>query len=617
MLGVTSASASGIVGDPGQDLAALQDIQHLDWAIDPGILSGPETEAVAEAVAGSSGILAMGPIGLVAGGVMVIQAVWDSGLGSAIGTWLANPTPLYTDGSLNNEQWCPYAQTSVTGPFGTATNTLPTSISSSCGNSSTGFRTVAEGAKAPPYSDQYFHAKYLDTDHQNYYTLQWQGNCLNGISNQGVFNLAGNAGDEFSMIFNTDTTSGNYLTGSINTSGRTYQCLNSAFSDWTLNGLAQFQVAVHNDTCVIETSGAGPCGSSGATCKQEALLELGPDAGSGADYKGDCYFPVATVQQMLDMLGGMTITPCGLTGQPTCVANANAQAHIGTTTNCATAGCTAALNQISNGDGGASCVTLDGCATAGTVNTSGVTSEVNCFLTHTCEPTKPLPLPRPQVTETYQQYISRLRALGFWGHIYEVNDDMDYPSGSPATALSPQLITEIQVGTATPIPLYWPLPGHGLSGAPSSTPKGGTEYPWPGTENYPPNSDITIQKVPDDYTPAGGPVGGGGPCNCPGLNFGPLTSLDYGSKFPFGAFGIMSSIFGSGGSLTGDSSGTPVTIHLGATSVMGAQDITLGSNEWTDTYRPIVFPILEFLMGLTVVLFALRLIRHPGGDSDD
>jgi hypothetical protein len=91
-----------------------------------------------------------------------------------------------------------------------------------------------------------------------------------------------------------------------------------------------------------------------------------------------------------------------------------------------------------------------------------------------------------------------------------------------------------------------------------------------------------------------------------------LTGLSYGTKFPFGVFTFLDN---ANSSFSGGGDGTPVDFHL---SVLGTdEEIDLRSSEWEDTYRPIVFPILEFLMTLAgVVWLALRLIGHPGGDAE-
>jgi hypothetical protein len=90
-----------------------------------------------------------------------------------------------------------------------------------------------------------------------------------------------------------------------------------------------------------------------------------------------------------------------------------------------------------------------------------------------------------------------------------------------------------------------------------------------------------------------------------------FTELDWTGNFPFGVFTWIGNIFGS---FSGDPQPVSFTLPLFGND----RTITLQNSSWEDTYRPIVFPILEFLIvAAGTWVFAFRIIGIGHGESGD
>lgn len=132
-------------------------------------------------------------------------------------------------------------------------------------------------------------------------------------------------------------------------------------------------------------------------------------------------------------------------------------------------------------------------------------------------------LPVPQPNETYTAYTGRLQALGHVGTI--TNTELatvleGYGPGSPARVLIPGA----SAGTTTTLdPLAWPTPN----------------------PNVLTDAAITLRRNPStapEVPTAGGQIGPEG--EVPAIDWSPLN-VGLGSKFPFGAFDWISTLFGS------------------------------------------------------------------------
>lgn len=260
---------------------------------------------------------------------------------------------------------------------------------------------------------------------------------------------------------------------------------------------------------------------------------------------------------------------------------------------------------------------------------------VNCYLApsdYSCPdtpgggttgaPTADFTILKPQSGETFDQYQARLRNEGWLGNIVQEDDTgfnplsaSPYPSGSPALQLNPNVVTQVGYASGT-LPLAYPL-WNGTTGQ-SQT------WPNPPKVVNKATTSIYVATVPGGYTPPGGgtnppgtgstpptnpvPPGGGGGCSCPPIDFTPIESLNVGSKFPFGAFTYLTGIFSSV-----SLGSSPISFNL---DLFGTpKTVTLSSSEWESTYRPIMFPILEFIMTVSAIWYFAA--RFMGASSDD
>jgi hypothetical protein len=167
----------------------------------------------------------------------------------------------------------------------------------------------------------------------------------------------------------------------------------------------------------------------------------------------------------------------------------------------------------------------------------------------------PFRLPAPTATETYQEYVARLRALGWLGTAqlsYEADLEA---SAQPDSGYALQVVgapTTITLPGVSPFPFVVPI--YAPSGQPNTFPPGQSNpnpnpdpTPTPGHPGWPtpapvipdPTTPIRIRiKPPDTVFPVVPPPGGGGggSCDCT------VASLVFPSvafpcdKFPFGIF---------------------------------------------------------------------------------
>lgn len=123
--------------------------------------------------------------------------------------------------------------------------------------------------------------------------------------------------------------------------------------------------------------------------------------------------------------------------------------------------------------------------------------------------------------------------------------------------------------------------------------------------------DPTVTPNPvefEDGTPleVGPPPSGGGSCNCT-FDFGPLQHLDFGSVFPFGIPGYLAGILGA---MEVPGAAPSFDISVGHT-----YHVSLASSSWQTTYRPLVWPVMEFVIAVGAIVFiALRHWRRGTAD---
>jgi hypothetical protein len=224
----------------------------------------------------------------------------------------------------------------------------------------------------------------------------------------------------------------------------------------------------------------------------------------------------------------------------------------------------------------------------------------------------PFLLPEPQLTETYSQYVARLRAFGWVGTLTidpaaaleaaadPASDYAQAPIHAPAGVL---------VGSA---PIVW----HFDVGAPRPG-----DHPDPTWPDNPPRvpqkgTPITIkEKPPATIFPP--PVGGGGgdcPCDIAAIDFSPLTSLDFTNNFPFGVPGWFASSYSA---LSVGTSCFDFDLDKPGAIGGGVQNVSLCSAQWEDSYRPWVFPLILALMTVGAFLFlGTKVIKIQRGVDD-
>ena len=208
-------------------------------------------------------------------------------------------------------------------------------------------------------------------------------------------------------------------------------------------------------------------------------------------------------------------------------------------------------------------------------------------------------LPPQDGNVTCDDYITYLATFGY--------------DGTEASCVTlPEPDTSPDVGPSAPVRITFTPPG-----ASTATTIGPVQWKAPGwSDNLPqigPETPMTIDINPPDAPPVPTGSGGGGggtlgACTCPPIDFSPITSVSYGTKFPFGVFGWLSTSFAA---MTTEGA-RPVSFSLPLPGG-GTQTVDLSSSAWETTYRPIVFPILEFLMTLAAVWFIAFKILGIGG----
>jgi hypothetical protein len=210
---------------------------------------------------------------------------------------------------------------------------------------------------------------------------------------------------------------------------------------------------------------------------------------------------------------------------------------------------------------------------------------------------------QPNPNETYTEYYARLQAGGYVGTVTFT------PEPSTLNDYGPSAVTRIQyTGTDTLThtldPLRWP-----------------TTSPQTKTDTA-----ITIRYNPTTATPAPtdsgttgafdptGPDEGSDNCASCAIDWTPIEDLDVGTKFPFGVPTWVSGIFGD----ISFADSCP-TLSIGKPSALGGGtlDIPFCSAEWEDTYRPIVFPILEAVMTLAAIALLGVKIFGIGAGGDE
>lgn len=221
----------------------------------------------------------------------------------------------------------------------------------------------------------------------------------------------------------------------------------------------------------------------------------------------------------------------------------------------------------------------------------------------------PLELPEPLLTETVTAYRARLAALGYLGTVTEtiLSADEAVPELGPdapviisTPAIAPQLARVIRVG------LPWPSP----------------------TPRVMPDTAISISVNPSTLTPLPTPTPGtvaSGPITPGGLDFSPITDIDFGCKFPYG----LISCYAIGVTEWFDVAPDAPRFSFDAICVgnPGGGELCAGAPgetfvvdlEVMDEYMSLLRALMEVALWIgTVYLLASRLLGfHAGGDPGE
>lgn len=249
-------------------------------------------------------------------------------------------------------------------------------------------------------------------------------------------------------------------------------------------------------------------------------------------------------------------------------------------------------------------------ANAGDPAAKGGVERTNCYLDSTYCPggindPNAMDLLKPLANETYGDYAARLVSSGYLGSITDTEETTELPG------YGPDAVTRVIATTHVYDPLHWPstqpvinaYSGLTVRHNPSTATPAPTEGQEPtcGTSGTP---CVSVDNTPDPGQAA---------CDTCAIDWTPIEGLDIGSKFPFGVPAWVSGFFG--GITFVDNC---PTLSIGKPSALGGGsiDIPWCSTEWEDTYRPIVFPILEALMTLAAITFLGVKIFGMGGNAE-
>jgi hypothetical protein len=245
------------------------------------------------------------------------------------------------------------------------------------------------------------------------------------------------------------------------------------------------------------------------------------------------------------------------------------------------------------------------------------TQEWNCLLNPayvSCPTTVPPPppgggggdcinVPQPLDGELFNDYVARLRADGYSASsqtVIRLDDPFWslYTPGSPVTLLAPYGVTGMAVL------------GGGITFMMYNNPAG-TKKNWPAT---PPAFCPSTTEI-DVYTAPASSTGGGGGGGVGSIDFSPITSISYGSAFPFGILTYINGIFVAGNCDSEVTCNTPPHFTItppGGTPIF----VDLTSTTWDSTYRAPVFDVIKFLIIACATWWFCWKIVGIGGGSE-
>lgn len=225
-----------------------------------------------------------------------------------------------------------------------------------------------------------------------------------------------------------------------------------------------------------------------------------------------------------------------------------------------------------------------GDCTSKTVNPGGSTVTVPSPPTTTTPAPAfvPFALPQPDPSQPYTTYLDELRSRGW-------------------------------TGTATATVLTTARSGLGPSAVSTITPNGepvNDALAWPANPDTIQTAD---QAVALDVNPSTAPpvIAGGGSCACGPVDWSVFNGTDFGGRLPFGFFTWMGGLFGS---LSTSAVAPSWDITKPSALGGGTIHVDMSNSDWESTWRPIAFPIIEFV--ITVAAFWFVCVKVLGFGSE-
>lgn len=233
------------------------------------------------------------------------------------------------------------------------------------------------------------------------------------------------------------------------------------------------------------------------------------------------------------------------------------------------------------GGGGTSTVTVPGVVTV----TNPGTQEVF----------RPFVFPRPSPTETYEEYLERLRDLGWLGEVTLLDDSTSYTGGSDAALAGNGVVTVVGLGSYGSVSS---LRASGFASSRYTSPGGDLEWPSNPPVVDSPTVEITIAKKPGDIDSS---------CNCPAVDFDPLLDAGTGSVFPLGVPSWINTFFDSA-----TASEEPIVWNISRPG--GGDDYVIEVPE--NSYRSYTDPFVKMLVVVGSLWFAFTfLVGWKKGDE--
>lgn len=219
---------------------------------------------------------------------------------------------------------------------------------------------------------------------------------------------------------------------------------------------------------------------------------------------------------------------------------------------------------------------------------------------------------KPNPNETYTDYLTRLQAGGYVGSVTFTAEP------SVLSGYGPNAVTRVQyTGNDATVhtldPLVWPTTAPTMKTNTAMTIRYNPSTATPAPTDTGSNTCGTVDDpcYTTDNTPDPGQVA----CDTCAIDWTPIESISVGTKFPFGVPTWFHDFFN--GLSFSDSCTQSLDLNNDNPNGSAPISVPFCNAAWEDTYRPIVFPILEALMTIAAVTFlGAKIFGIGGGESE-